>query len=166
MCCNRTDPVTVDLFSTCRKKNKARGAYAVIGPWYEGAKAGAKVTKVWYSSQYIVGNVTCMVTFLWYASEYIAHHKNSQKSGSCLGATGRICFFFLIRIRSSHSRVQGGLWAVSSVRKDCLERCQSSEDGTSTFVTLVHWVDGTLVCKELLLLSRQLSPSHGFLFHE
>ena len=75
-------------------------------------------------------------------------------------------FFFLIGIRSSHSKVQGVLWTVSSVRKDCLERCQSSEEGTSTFVALVHWMDETLVCEELLLLSRQLSPPHGFLFHE
>ena len=75
-------------------------------------------------------------------------------------------FVFFNPIRSSHSRVQGGLWAVSSVRKDCLERCQSSEHGTSTFVALVHWMGETLVCEELLLLSRQLSPPHGFLFHE
>ena len=73
---------------------------------------------------------------------------------------------FQIRIHSSYSRVQGGLWAVRSVRKDSLERCQSSEDGTSTFVALVHWMDETLVCEELLLLSRQLSPPHGFFFHE
>ena len=39
-------------------------------------------------------------------------------------------------------------------RKNCLERCQSSEDGTSTFVALVHWMDETtLVCEELLPLS-------------
>ena len=47
-----------------------------------------------------------------------------------------------------------------------LERCQSSEDGTSTFVGLVHWMDETLACEELLPLSSQLSPPHGFLFHE
>ena len=48
--------------------------------------------------------------------------------------------------------------------KDCLERCQSSEDGT--FVALVPWMDETLVCEELLPLSSQLSPPHGVLFHE
>ena len=26
------------------KQNKARGAYAVVGPWYAGAEAGVKVT--------------------------------------------------------------------------------------------------------------------------
>ena len=71
-----------------------------------------------------------------------------------------------IQIRLSHSRVQGGFGAVRSLCKDCLERCPSSEDGTRTFVTLVHWMDVTLVCEELLLLSRQLSPPHGFLYHE
>ena len=48
--------------------------------------------------------------------------------------------------------------------KDCLKRCQSSEDGTSTFVALVHWMDVTLVCEKLLPLSIRLSQLHGFLF--
>ena len=47
-------------------------------------------------------------------------------------------------------------------RKDGLEWCQPSEDGT--FAALVHWMDQTLVCEELLPLSSQLSPPHGFLF--
>ena len=34
---------------------------------------------------------------------------------------------------------------VFGLRKDCLERCQSSDDVTSTFVGLVHWMDETLV---------------------
>ena len=51
-------------------------------------------------------------------------------------------------------------------RKDCIEWFQSSEDGASMFVALVHWMDKTLVCEELLPISSQLSPPHGFLFHE
>ena len=43
-------------------------------------------------------------------------------------------------------------------RKNCLERCQSSEDGTGTFIALVHWMGETLVCEELLPLSSPLSP--------
>ena len=70
------------------------------------------------------------------------------------------------RIHSLHSRVQGGLWAVRSVREDCLERCQSSEDGTSTLVALVQRMDETLVCEELLPLYSRLSQHHGLLFHE
>ena len=34
------------------------------------------------------------------------------------------------------------------------------------FDALVHWMDEMLVREELLPLSSQLSPPHGFLFHE
>ena len=74
-------------------------------------------------------------------------------------------FVFRIRIENLHSFVALKSAGRSLGRhKDCLERCQSSEDGT--FVALVHWMDQTLVCEELLPLSSQLSPPHGFLFHE
>ena len=42
-------------------------------------------------------------------------------------------------------------------RKDCLERCQSSDDGAITFIALVHWMDEALVCEELLPLSIPVS---------
>ena len=63
-------------------------------------------------------------------------------------------FAFLFRIRSSYSRAQDGLWAAVKIVLN----------GTSTFVALVHWMDQTLVCEELLPLSSQLSPPHGSSF--
>ena len=60
-------------------------------------------------------------------------------------------FVFRLRIENSNSFValkSAGRSLGSG--KDCLERCQSSEGGTSTFVALEHWVDEMLVCEELL----------------
>ena len=69
-------------------------------------------------------------------------------------------FVFRTRIKNLNSFAahKGAEWSLGH-RKDCLKRCQSSEDGM--FVALVHWMDEALVCEQLLLLSRQLSPPHG-----
>ena len=73
-------------------------------------------------------------------------------------------FLFRIRIRSSHSRAQGGLWAAVKIVLNRVSRLRMVR--VPTFVALVHWMDERLVCEELLPLSSQLSLRHVFLFHE
>ena len=88
----------------------------------------------------------------------IVHHKVLVNLAR---ADGQICFWnsnSFVALKSAGRSL--------GCRKNCLERCQSSEDGTSTFIALVHWMDETLVCEELLPLSSRLSPPLGFLFHE